>query len=151
MNSWLSTVLYHKIDPGSMSETDNSVAWTNVCFSEIQSYNNWICLCFHYNYNHSRFICFTDKEPLNWMRFPNTYHLSEKLSFPHCDLHPWQNSGDATKWLWVLHPQPWFVQIVNAQTEGPGPIALLLWVLAMSSTEHWTEQGLRAVNVSRME
>ncbi|KAB0346987.1 hypothetical protein FD754_011844, partial [Muntiacus muntjak] len=25
------------------------------------------------------FICFTDKEPLNWMRFPNTYHLSEKL------------------------------------------------------------------------
>lgn len=79
VNSWLSTVFYHKIDPGSMSETDSSVAWTNVCFSEIQSYNNWICLCFHYNYNHSRFICFTDKEPLNWMRFPNTYHLSEKL------------------------------------------------------------------------
>ena len=35
VNSWLSTVLYHKIDPGSMSETENSVAWTNVCFSEI--------------------------------------------------------------------------------------------------------------------
>lgn len=49
VNSWWSTMLYHKIDPGSTSETEKFAAWTNVCFSDIYFCNKWICLCFHHN------------------------------------------------------------------------------------------------------
>lgn len=69
-------VLYHRIDPGSVSE--NFAAWTNSCLSEIYFCNKWICLCFCRNHKKTPNLSASLIKTVGLGRFPNIYHSSEK-------------------------------------------------------------------------
>lgn len=134
VNSWCSTMIYHKIDPSSILETEQYIAWS-ASIRYVSAINRFVCTSTIIIKN-SKLICLIDKESQNLMRFPNTQHSPERQVFL-TDPHPWQNSGDIARGSEGLSV---YRQGANVQA----PQHHFLWVWGTSSKE----QGLRATNIS---